>query len=143
MLDVDLENIESLLKLGLIKVNMVYPISKSSHFRLDNNLSVKLSNGNKVIINKGFEFDGSSSPRFLWWLVPSYGDFFFAAVIHDYLYQTKYMSVDLGSEFARKFADKEMRIWSVLLNSKTIGKKLDNHLRYYAVKWFGKRVYNK
>ena len=141
MLDVDLENIESLLKLGLIKVNLVYPITKSSHFRLGVDLSIKLSNGNKVLIPKDFEFDGSSAPRFLWWFFPSYGDFFFAAVIHDYLYHTKYMSEDLGMDYAQKFADKEMLRWSILLNRKSFGKQIDNYMRYYAVKLFGKKQY--
>lgn len=141
MLDVDLENIESLLKLGLIKVNLVYPITKSSHFRLENNLSIKLSNGNKILIHKGFEFDGSSSPRFLWWAFPSYGDFFFAAILHDRLYDLKYMADDLGMDYAQKFADEEMLLWSNVLNKKTFGKKVDNYSRYKAVRWFGKKQY--
>jgi len=143
MLDVSLDNIESLLKLGLIKVNLVYPISKNSHFRLENDLSVRLSNDAVIVIPRNFEFDGSSAPRGIWWLFPSYGDFFFAALIHDYLYSTKYLSDDFGFNFAQKFADDEMLIWSNKLNNKTYWKIVDNQMRHRAVRWFGKRVYNK
>jgi hypothetical protein len=143
MVDVNLNNIKSVLRLGFIHLNIVYPITSKSHFRLLNDVSVRLSNDATIVIPKDFQFDGSSSPRFLWWLFPSYGDFFFAALIHDYMYQTNYMANDLGSEYAREFADKEMRTWSILLNDRNIGKQIDNHSRYYAVRLFGKKVYNK
>ena len=142
MVDVNLNNIKSVLGLGLIHLNIVYPLTKKSHFRLLNNVSVRLSNDATIIIPKNFEFDGSSSPRFLWWLFPSYGNFFFDALLHDWLYQNNYMADDLGSEYAREFADKEMLIWSKVLNNQSIGKKIDNYSRYYAVRLFGKKVYN-
>jgi hypothetical protein len=143
MVDVNLNNIKSVLGLGLIHLNIVYPLTNKSHFRLLNNVSVRLSNDATIVIPKDFQFDGSSSPRFLWWIFPSYGDFFFAAMLHDWLYQQNYMSDDLGNDYAQEFADKEMRTWSIILNDKTIGKQMDNYLRYYAVRLFGKRVYNK
>ena len=90
MLDVTIYNIKSLLRLGFVKVIPVYPITKESHFRLIVPLKIVLSNGFEIVIPKDFEFDGSSAPRFIWWIFPSYGDFFFAALIHDYLYSIKY-----------------------------------------------------
>ena len=137
MLDVDINNVKSLLKLGLIHVNMVYPIRKDAHFRLENDLTITLSNGDKVIIPRNFEFDGSSSPRFLWWALPSYGNFFFAALIHDYLYLYQYKHTILGYKKAQEFADKEMLLWSNELNDN----KLDNKLRYWAVRLFGRKAY--
>jgi len=141
MLDVSIENIKSVLKLGLVHLNMVYPITNKSHFRLLTNLRVQLSNDAVIIIPKDFQFDGSSSPRFMCWLFPSYGDFFFAALIHDYLYQTQYLSEGTRYKFAQKFADKEMLLWSNKLNKRNMGKRIDNYLRYYAVRLFGKKVY--
>jgi len=141
MLDIDLHNIETSLKLGLVRLCIVYPITKKSHFRLLNNVSVKLSNDAVIIIQKDFQFDGSSVPRFMWWAFPSYGDFFFAALIHDYLYHTKYMAKEIGMKAAQEFADKEMLLWSNRLNKRNLGKTLDNYLRYYAVRLFGKKVY--
>lgn len=143
MLDIDRNNIQSVLKIGLLHLTPTYPINKTSHFRLLRNLSVRLSNDAVIVIPKDFEFDCSSSPRSLWWAFPPYGDFLFAAMLHDWMYQTRYMADDVGNDFARKFADKEMRTWSVLLNDRTIGKQLDNYLRYYAVRMFGKKIYNK
>ena len=143
MNQINLHTIESDLRLGLVRLNIVYPMTKKSHFRLLNNLAVTLSNDATVVIPKDFEFDGSSSPRFLWWLFPSYGDFFFAALIHDWLYQTKYMSNELGDKFAQELADKEMLLWSNRINKRNLGKTLDNYARYYAVRLFGKKVYKK
>lgn len=142
MLDINLHTIERNLKLGLVRFSPVYPITKKSHFKLLGSLKITLSNHMDIVIPKDFQFDGSSSPRFLWWLFPSYGDFFFAALIHDYLYQHKYMSESLGDKYAKRFADEEMLIWSNRINDRNIGKIIDNYLRYYAVRWFGKRVYN-
>jgi hypothetical protein len=137
MLDVDIKNIKSLLKMGLIHVNMVYPIRKDAHFRLENDLKITLSNGYIIQIPRNFEFDGSSSPRFLWWALPSYGNFFFAALIHDYLYLNQYMHTNIGYKQAQKLADKEMLIWSNEINEN----KLDNKLRYWAVRLFGRKAY--
>ncbi|GAG87218.1 unnamed protein product [marine sediment metagenome] len=143
MLDVTRKNIKGLMENGLIKFSIVYPLNKNGHFRLANTISIRLSSGGMIIIPAGFEFDGSSSPRFLWWLFPSYGDFFFAALIHDYLYHTQYMAEDIGMGHAQKFADEEMLNWSNILNKKTIGKKVDNYFRFYAVRLFGKKVFRK
>lgn len=141
MIEVNQENIISLLKAGLIHTNLVYPISKSSHFRLEHYLKITLSSGDVIQIPKNFEFDGSSVPRFLWWAFPSYGDFFFAALIHDYLYYTKQYSDEIGMKAAQKLADEEMLIWSNILNNKNFGKRIDNYLRYKAVRWFGKKQF--
>lgn len=143
MVDITFYNIISTLKTGVIYFNVVFPMTKKSHFRLKNNLSVKLSNDSVIAIPVDFEFDGSSSPRFLWWLFPSYGDFLFASLIHDYLYQIDYMREDIGVKEAQKFADKEMLFWSNRVNNKHIGKIIDNYLRYYAVRLFGRKLYIK
>lgn len=141
MLDVNINNVSVYLTEGLVRIIPNYPISKKCHFRVVTSLSVTLSNDSKIEIPKGFKFDGSSAPRFLWWLFPSYGDFFFAALIHDYLYHTADLSNDKVIAEGKVFADKEMLLWSTVLNNRNISKMLDNYLRYYAVKWFGKKVY--
>jgi len=139
MIEVNLNNIKSHLKLGLIHINMVYPIRKDAHFRVDAPIKVTLSNDAVIYIEKNFEFDGSSSPKFLWWLFPSYGNFFFAALVHDFLYVKQYMKEEIGVKEAQKFADNEMLAWSNKLNNN----KLDNLLRFWAVRLFGKKVYKK
>lgn len=141
MVNIDLNTVEKSLSLGLLKLSIVFPMTKKSHFRLQTALQIILSDGAIIDIPKGFEFDGSSAPRFLWWLFPSYGDFFLAALIHDFMYQTDYLKEDVGIDFARKFADKEMLIWSNRINDRNFIRILDNYLRYYAVRLFGKKVY--
>lgn len=135
------ENIAEYLKNGLVKTSMVYPITKDSHYIVLEEITIKLSNEEIIQIPKGFTFNGSSSPRFLWWLFPPYGDFFFAAIIHDYLYHIRYKSSEMDIKLAKKLADKEMLLWSNILNNRNFGKRLDNYSRYLAVKWFGMKQY--
>ncbi len=141
MLDVTIYNVKSLLGLGLIKIIPTYPITKEAHFKLIVSLKVVLSDGRVLEIPEGFTFDGSSAPRFIWWLFPSYGDFLFAALIHDYLYHVKYLSDEVGFDLSQKYADDEMLLWSNELNNKKFGKRLDNKMRHKAVRWFGKKQY--
>ena len=143
MLEINIHTIKSNLTNNLVKLSISYPITNKSHFVLLESLSITLTNFDVIVIPKGFKFDGSSAPRFLWWLFPSYGDFFFAALVHDYLYSTKYKVEELGNKNAQKFADKEMLFWSNIINDKHIGKKIDNYLRYIAVRLFGKKVFIK
>jgi hypothetical protein len=42
-----------------------------------------------IHVPAGFHTDFASTPRFLWWLFPPWGTYGKAAVIHDFLYQTK------------------------------------------------------
>jgi len=42
---------------------------------------------NKIVIRKGFETDFASVPRIFWSLIPPWGRYGKAAVLHDYLYQ--------------------------------------------------------
>ena len=143
MLDVSLYDVKDSLINNLIRITIVYPMTRKSHFRLLQEICVTLSNKDVIIIPAGFQFDGSSAPRFLWWAMPSYGDFFIGALIHDYLYQTQYKHTELGYKEAQKFADKEMLEWSNAVNNKNIGKIIDNYLRYLAVRLFGKKVFRK
>jgi len=41
--------------------------------------------GNVITVPPGFETDGASVPRPLWWLLPTWGTYSRAAVIHDFL----------------------------------------------------------
>lgn len=42
-----------------------------------------------IIVPTGFETDGASIPRPLWWFLPTWGRYSRAAVVHDYLCRTK------------------------------------------------------
>lgn len=100
-----------------------------------NPIQFKSSWGETFIIPKGFETDLSTVPKWLWGLLPPFGDFLLAAIIHDYLYVTKPCS--------KEAADKEMLIWSKVLNSDNFINRIDNYLRYYGVKHLGFKVWKR
>jgi|SRR5690625_4752075 len=134
-----LNNIKSLQQTYSI-VNRRRIIGRNSKptYELLDSLKFELSNGDVITIPKGFIWDLSSVPRFLWSLFAPDGDYEIASLIHDYLY--------INKTYSRKFADKEMLIWSRVLNStsnKWSIRNLDNWVRYYAVRGFGWIVWNK
>lgn len=144
MVQIDRYNvIENLISGSVLKIVPIYPINRRNHWKVVDAFTVELSNGGVIYIKKGFEFDGSSSPRFLWSIFPSFGNFLLAACIHDWLYKNHYLSEHLGNNVAQKVADDEMYFWSKILNSQTRLKRLDNYLRFKAVRFFGKHVYTK
>ena len=103
---------------------------KGKLFKLEYDITYKLSDGTTIVIPKGFITDLSSVPDRLWGVFPPYGDFLMAAIVHDYLY--------VGDKSrGRKFADKEMLKISKKLNNKNILNKIDNNLRYAGVRVFG------
>lgn len=107
------------------------------------NLRVTLSNGDVITIPEGFETDLSSIPEFLWGIFKPFGDFLLAPLVHDWMYRTKYKADELGAKAARKFADDEMYYISTLTNDKHWHNRLDNWLRWKAVRAFGGISYNK
>jgi hypothetical protein len=96
-------------------------------FKVLSDIKVQLSTGKNTTIPKGYKTDLSSSPRIFWSIVPPYGPFLLAALIHDWLYVTQDV-VDNQKE-----ADKEMLVWSNVINEN----RRDNKVRYYAVRLFG------
>lgn len=92
-------------------------------------ISVQLSSGDYVTIPKGMITDLSSVPRFLWSLFPPYGNFLIASLVHDYMY--------IYNSEPRHIADKEM----LFISNKYNKNKLDNYLRYIAVRLFGWTIY--
>lgn len=98
---------------------------KKKRWRVAQELEVLLSSGNRLTIPVGFETDLSSVPKLLWSIFPPFGDFLIAPIVHDYLYVNK-----IGT---RASADKEMLYQSNLYNSN----KIDNYIRYVAVRLFG------
>lgn len=123
---VTLYNVRALLGAQIITLCPVYSESKRKFFTLGQPIVLLLSDGYSLTIPTTYKTDLSSSPRWLWALVAPYGNFLLAAIIHDYLY-----SMNIGG---RRYADREMLLWSVVIN----GNQWDNFLRYVAVRWFGR-----
>jgi len=116
---------------------------QSKYFVTLMSLTVKLSDDKIVIIPEGFQFDGSSVPRFLEVVFRRYGPFLFASLIHDWMYVADYRRDELGAKAAQKFADEEMLLWSNATNFHSNWSLLDNWLLYKAVRWFGIKVYKR
>lgn len=135
---ITLDNINELQEdYSIIKKQRVHGSNNKTRYRLLEGLEIKLSSSKVIIIPKGFVWDASSTPRLFWWLLPPEGDFELAALIHDYLYVRKITS--------RKFADKEMLVWSQVTNgTKKISlKNIDNWTRYIGVRAFGFLVWKR
>ena len=99
---------------------------KGKKWKLHKSITHKLHNGETIVIPEGFETDLSSVPKFLWGVLPPFGNFLLASLVHDYLY-ISYQSK------GRKFSDKEM----LIVSNRTHKNKLDNYLRYWGVRAFG------
>lgn len=50
-----------------------------------------------IIVTEGTKTDGASIPRIIWNILPPFGDYWMATVLHDYLYNY--------SDYSRKFCD--------------------------------------
>ena len=99
---------------------------RGKKWQVDEPIKHRLHDHTTIIIPKGFTTDLSSVPKFLWGIFPPFGNFLLASIVHDYLYVIKYKS-------NRRFCDKEMLYLSNKLNKN----KIDNYIRYYAVRLFG------
>ena len=99
---------------------------KGKKWKIFEQIDVPLSDGSILKIPKGFETDLSSVPKFLWGILPPFGNFLLAAIVHDYLYVTK----DIRG---RKFADEQM----LIISNKKNKNKVDNYFRFFAVRIFG------
>lgn len=58
----------------------------------------ELGSGATIEVPKGFVTDLASTPRFLWFIFSPIDEYSKAAIVHDYLYQTK-------SEYSRRQVD--------------------------------------
>lgn len=86
--------------------------------------------GDTITVPVGFVTDFASIPRIFWMLLPTWGKYGNAAVIHDYLYCTK--------ERSRKEADDIFYEGMLVLGTKKITAKVI----YLAVRLFGQSAYN-
>jgi hypothetical protein len=93
------------------------------------------------IIPAGFETDFASVPRIFFWLVPSYGVYTKAAILHDYLLRENIVpSADADGIFRRAMRElkvpffRRWMMWSaVRIHSGLDGISLSDYLRFLAV----------
>lgn len=84
-----------------------------------------------VLVPKGFLTDGASIPRVFWPLLGPHGDYFRAAVVHDFLYSPR------NDEFSRAEADLIFR--EAMYNTGVPWCRRE--VIYAAVRLFGKRAF--
>jgi hypothetical protein len=134
---VSLNNVSEQYLAGSIGVVPNKKVKNRKYFVVLKDIPVQLSDGSEIVIEKGFRFDGSSTPWYIEWFLPRFGAHLFSACIHDWLYIKDYRREKTSTRKARKFADKEMRLWAYACGQSRI----DNELRYLGVRMFGYFVY--
>ena len=117
---------------SIIKKKLVRGTNYRPNYRLLEELSFELSNGDVITVPEGFIWDLSSVPRIIWWLLPPNGDFDVAYLIHDWLWVNRD-----SLPYKQKFTDVEMLKWANVVNGDTWRKRLDNRVRYLGVRMFG------
>lgn len=136
---ITLENIKCDLLDGynpIVKIRQ-YGNNNVNQYKLFYGLNIQLSNGQYIWIPKGYVWDLASVPRVFQSIISTDNDAEIAYLIHDFLYENK-----IGT---REFADKEMLKWAKVTNgiNKIHIRNIDNYIRYYAVRLFGRKIYNK
>lgn len=119
--------VELLMEDDLIVQSYVYSDKSSKYWKIIQPLTVLLSNDKLINIPKGFYYDMSTVPKWLWSIVRPYNDGLFGYLVHDTLYVIR------NHNMTRKEVDKEMLFWTNLTNEN----KFDNYLRYYIVRLLG------
>jgi hypothetical protein len=119
--------IEQLMTDEIITQSYVYSNKSQKYWKIQQPITVKLSNGKVINIPKGFTYDMSTVPKWLWSIVRPFNDGLFGYLIHDRLYIIR------DHNMTRKQVDDEMLFWINLTNDN----KFDNYLRYLFVRLLG------
>lgn len=132
------ENIDKYLKQD-IKIN------KRSFVVLDD-IKCHLSDGQIIIIPKGFTTDLMSIPRWLWSLLSPFDSALIGDIIHDFLYTDKINQINhfkLNIYQAQKFADEERNKWRNKITKEIPNNnlKIKNWLTNNILKLFAKNFY--
>jgi hypothetical protein len=127
--------VEQLLSDELIVQSYVYSYKSKRYWKIIEPLTVQLSNGRIISIEKGFYYDMSTVPQPLWGILSPINDGLFGYLIHDWLYINKDKHTMTQWE-----CDDEMLFWTNIVNKN----KIDNYFRWFFVKYaFGWLYWNK
>jgi len=119
--------IEQLMTDEIITQSYVYSNKSQKYWKIQKPITTQLSTGKIINIPKGFTYDMSTVPKWLWSIVRPYNDGLFGYLLHDRLYVIR------DHNMTRKQVDDEMLFWTNLTNDN----KFDNHLRYVFVRLLG------
>ena len=119
--------IEQLITDEVIIQSYIYSNKSQKYWKIQQPLTVQLSTGKIINIPKGFTYDMSTVPKWLWSFVRPFNDGLFGYLIHDRLYVIR------DHNMTRKQVDDEMLFWTNITNDN----KFDNYLRYVFVRLLG------
>lgn len=106
---------------------LLMPLSNGK-FKIMRSITIIIEN--KIIkIPTGFNTDLASVPKIFWPILPPFGKYTNAAIIHDFLY-SKYNLTDINRKEADRMFLKIMKFYKV--------NNIKRHLIYLAVRLFGK-----
>lgn len=112
-----------------------FELYRSFIFHLDSKHSSRL-----IKVPKDFITDFASVPKAFWSIIPPYGKYTKAAVLHDYIYKYHgFVSSDQFISYTRKEAD---RIFLQAMKVLGVGR-IKRGIMYNAVRWFGAKAWNK
>mgnify|MGYP005752922059 CR=1 FL=1 len=89
----------------IIAESLYYEREKPHRRRLTQPVAVLLSNNDFLYIPAGYVTDGSTTPRLLWGIIPSYGRHDLATLVHDFIFS--------DTSYGREFADNEFLYWLI------------------------------
>jgi len=123
------------------KERLKYTFSESPYvWETLEDLEFTLRDGSKITVPAGFETDLCSVPPILSGFMRPYPSTVKAYILHDFLYVNDIRRTEMGDKANKKWCDEEMLHQANLINPNM---KLDNKLRFLAVKYFGKKVYER
>lgn len=105
-------------------------------------IALRLTNGDTIIIPRGYRFDGASVPRIFWWFIPRLDDRILAVLGHDYLYYSDYLRDKVSDREAKRIIDDEFLIWMDIQVDGFLSKCV-NLIAYNSVKYFGWRIFKR
>jgi len=110
-------------------------------WRLEENFQYELEDGTKLILHKGFIFDGASVPRPLWALLSPVGLLLIQGLIHDYGYRYQQLwKINSNGDVVAFMEGEKKKEWDILF--KKVGREVNGmaiigFLAYLSVRWFG------
>ena len=118
---------------------LLYFFQEQRHeWEIPEDIHYTLSDGSKLVVEKGFVCDLCSVPPFLHSFVKPYGTTVKAYILHDWMYKKNYKLEELGEYKSRLLADNEMLFCANQLDTDKIK---TNKFLYRQVRRFGKKIY--
>ena len=106
-----------------------------------------LEDGTEIVLHKGFEFDGASVPRPLWFFLSPTGLLLIPGLLHDYGYKYNQLwQKDSNGQIVAYKKDATREEWDELfwkVGQQINGLAVIDYIAYLGVKYFGKGAWNK